>query len=70
MKMIRIFVTLLCMAVLSTKAIAADYTTFLTPERGFTEVTTTSGIINDANYYYLLTPAEVNINCGCGCLRG
>lgn len=60
MKMIRIFVTLLCMAVLSTKAIAADYTTFLTPERGFTEVTTTSGIINDANYYYLLTPAEVN----------
>ena len=60
MKMTRIFVTLLCMAVLSTKAIAADYTTFLTPERGFTEVTTTSGIINDANYYSLLTPAEVN----------
>ncbi len=60
MKKTRFFVTLLCLAIASTMAIAESYTTFLTPERGFTEVTTTSGIINDANYYYLLTPAEVN----------
>lgn len=37
---------------------AADYTTFLTSQRGFTEVTTTDDIWADAAYYYILVPAE------------
>ena len=37
---------------------AADYTTFLTSQRGFTEVTTTDDIWADAAYYYILAPAE------------
>ncbi|MBR5063034.1 MAG: hypothetical protein IKX24_12965 [Prevotella sp.] len=49
----------LCLTIASTTAFADDYTTFLNSERGFTEVTTTNGI-NDANYYYILTPAESN----------
>ena len=60
MKRMRVTMAFLCLLIASTMAFADDYTSFLTPERGFTEVTTTSGIINDANYYYLLTPAEVN----------
>lgn len=47
---------LLCPSVAS----AADYTTFLTAERGFTEVTSTNAILADANYYYILAPAETN----------
>ncbi|MBO4315347.1 MAG: hypothetical protein J5867_05225 [Prevotella sp.] len=50
---------LLCLTIASTMAFAGEYTTFLNSERGFTEVTTTNGI-NDANYYYILTPAESN----------
>lgn len=60
MKKMRFMMACICLTIASTMAFADDYTTFITPERGFTEVTTTSGIINDANYYYLLTPAEVN----------
>ena len=41
-------------------ASASDYTTYLTAERGFTEVTSLDGIIDDANYCYLLTAAEDN----------
>ena len=37
---------------------AADYSTFLTAERGFTEVASTNGILADASYCYLLTSAE------------
>ena len=37
---------------------AADYTTYLTAQRGFVEVTTLAGILGDADYYYLLTAAE------------
>ena len=53
-------VALLLMASTTQLAQAADYTTFLTAARGFTEVTSTNDIIADANYYYLLTPAETN----------
>ena len=37
---------------------ADDYTTFLTHDRGFTEVTSTAGITGNANDYYILTSAE------------
>lgn len=37
---------------------AADYTTFLTMERGFTEVTSQSTLLADGKYYYLLVSAE------------
>lgn len=60
MKKMRFMMAFICLTIASTMAFADDYTTFINTERGFTEVTTTSGIINDANYYYLLTPAEVN----------
>ena len=39
-------------------ASAADYTTWLTAARGFTEVTTFEDMIDDASYYYILVPAE------------
>ena len=55
----RLMMALLCLTIASTMAFAGEYTTFLNSERGFTEVTTTNGI-NDANYYYILTPAESN----------
>lgn len=58
MKKTRFFVTLLCLAIASTMAIAESYTSFLTSERGFTEVTSTDGIIASADYYYILTAAE------------
>ena len=41
-------------------AIAADYATFINPQRGFTEVKSTDAIRADANYYYILVPAETN----------
>ncbi len=37
---------------------ADDYTTFLTHDRGFTEVTSTAGFTGNANDYYILTSAE------------
>lgn len=39
-------------------AFAADYTTLLTPERGFVEVTDLSGITDNSEDYYILTSAE------------
>lgn len=39
---------------------AADYTSFLTVKRGFTEIKATSSIIASADYYYILVPAETN----------
>lgn len=54
MKKITLFIfALLCM--LGSKA--ADYTTYLTTERGFTEVTSTDDILA-GNYYYALCSAE------------
>ena len=54
--MITFFVAFLC-AMLSTTAVAEDYTTYLTPERGFTEVTSTSDLLT-GDYYYVLASAE------------
>lgn len=51
---------LLCLLSASMTAVANDYTTYLTPARGFTEVTTTDDILSDADYYYILAPAETN----------
>ena len=42
----------------SMSAQAADYTTYLTTQRGFTEVTSMDDIVGDAGYYYILTAAE------------
>lgn len=51
-------VALLVWAAATFSAHAADYTTFLTAERGFVEVTSTSGITGNANDYYILVSAE------------
>ena len=48
----------LCLATASLAATAADYTTYLTAERGFTEVTSTDAIIASPDYYYILCSAE------------
>lgn len=57
-------------AVLSVAAMsvqAADYTTYLTAARGFTEVTSTNDMYDDPNYYYILTSAEnTNLIVGIG----
>ncbi len=42
----------------TTMAAAQDYTTFLTTDRGFTEVTALSGITGNADDFYILVPAE------------
>ncbi len=57
-KAMHIMVALLTWAAATLSAKAADYTTFLTAERGFTEVTSTDDIIDDGNYYYILASAE------------
>ena len=54
----RLLVALLGWAAAATSVSADDYTTFLTTERGFTEVTATSGITGNANDYYILVSAE------------
>ena len=48
------------MMVASLTVTAADYTTYLTTGRGFTEVTSSDAILGNANYYYILVPAETN----------
>ena len=56
MKKILVFcTTLLCAIGIQ----AADYTTYLTTQRGFTEVTSTNQIVTNG-YYYILTSAENN----------
>ena len=46
---------------------AADYTTFLTADRGFTEVTSLSDIQTGSDHYYMLVPAETtNLIVGVG----
>ena len=56
----RLVMATLVWAALTVSVHAADYTTFLTSARGFTEVTSTDAILADADYYYLLAPAETN----------
>ncbi len=48
----------ICLLTSAMMASAGDYTTYLTAARGFTEVTSTEDILADADYYYILTPAE------------
>ena len=55
-KTFTLFVAFLC-AMLSTTAMAEGYMTYLTPERGFTEVTSTSGLLT-GDYYYVLAADE------------
>ena len=54
--------TIVCgLMLLTTKAVvAANYTTFLTTSRGFTEVTSTSDIVADNSQCYILVPAETS----------
>ena len=51
-------VAALCALTTSLSSFADDYTTFLTNDRGFTEVTTTEGFTGYADDYYILTSAE------------
>ncbi len=57
-KTMRLMVALLVWTAATLSALAADYTTFLTTARGFTEVTTLDGIVSDPSQCYLLTAAE------------
>ena len=57
-KSLHLVVALLVWAAATLSAQAADYTTYLTAVRGFTEVTSTDGITGNANDYYILVPAE------------
>ena len=57
---IRFTVAMLLMAAATVSAKTADYTTFLTTERGFTEVKSTDGFTGNANDYYILVPAETH----------
>ena len=52
------FLTMLCMMTAALTMQAADYTTLLTPARGFTEVTSTNAIVASPDYYYILVSAE------------
>ena len=52
------FLTMLCMMTATLTMQAADYTTLLTPARGFTEVTSTNAIVASPDYYYILVSAE------------
>ena len=61
----------LCLATVSLAATAADYTTYLTAERGFTEVTSTDAIIASPDYYYILCSAEnTDLIVGVGTYEG
>ena len=57
-KAMRNMVALLLWAGATMSVFATDYTTYLTAERGFTEVTSTDGITGNASDYYILTSAE------------
>ena len=58
MQKLKILTAAIATTMAMTTANATDYLTFLTPERGFVEVTTTDSLVNNPNYYYLLAPDE------------
>ena len=58
MRTMKWVVAALCALTTSLSSFADDYTTFLTNDRGFTEVTTTTGFTGNADDYYILTSAE------------
>lgn len=58
MKKLQLISILLCLLAAPLSVAADDYTTFLTNNRGFTEVTSTAGFTGNADDYYILTSAE------------
>lgn len=54
----RMVAAAICMLCTTMAANAADYTSYLTTSRGFSEVTTVGGIMGNANYLYILVSAE------------
>lgn len=60
MSKIHYLIATFCLLTYSLSATADGYETYLTSARGFTEVTSTSGITDNANDYYILVPAETN----------
>ena len=51
----------------SATAHAEGYSTYLTPGRGFTKITTAAGLLHDSRYCYILTAAEdANLIVGIG----
>ncbi|MBO4850063.1 MAG: dockerin type I repeat-containing protein [Prevotella sp.] len=58
MKQLKILTGLLVAMLAAQPMAATDYLTFLTPDRGFTEVTTFDGFITEDTYYYLIAPDE------------
>ena len=56
--MSRHFMTLVMLFFVHMMASAADHTTFLTSERGYTEVKQLTDIVSSVNDYYLLVSAE------------
>ena len=52
--------TLLIELMTAVAAVAADYTTLLTPAKGYSEITTLDSIVGQNDYYYLLASAEDN----------
>ena len=68
---IRFTVAMLLMAAATVSAKAADYTTFLTIDRGFTKVESFAGFTGNANDYYILTSAEnTGLIVGIGAFEG
>ena len=55
---IRSFITLLLILIGQTTLSAADYTTYLTTQRGFTEVTTNTMLAGNNHFCYIMVPAE------------
>lgn len=51
-------IMLTCMVSFTCEAYSSDYLTFLTTERGFTEITSLNEIMTTENDYYILTSAE------------
>lgn len=57
-KIQNLMLALLVWAAATVSAQAADYTTYLTQARGFTEITNVADISDDADYCYILVAAE------------
>ena len=71
MRKLRFILAALGVAMATLGAGAADYTSFLAQDRGFTKVTTFNDIVADANYYYILASAEnTGLIVGVGAYEG
>lgn len=58
MRYTRFLALLCCLLTLSLAAVSADYTTYLTPARGFTEIKNFTRLVGNPQYCYILTSAE------------